>query len=125
MASFLISTAAPSGWSLDADDLRRRIAERYPGAQVRGPDSAADAYQLHWTIPTHSGIPLEGALDREGDGLVLDGDVDDAAEFAIWIRSQAPKGSALLFYDEGYTASVEVGPDTPAADLVTPFVDTG
>lgn len=56
-----------------------RLADFHSAAEVRGPGSGGDAYQLHWTIPGHSGIPLEGALDRKGDGVVLDGDVTDTA----------------------------------------------
>lgn len=48
---------------------------RDPGADVRVPQGDDDPYQLHWILTTDSGIPVEGALDRQGDGVVLEGDV--------------------------------------------------
>ena len=122
MASFFVSPTTDVDWAFDADALRARIREQYPDADVRGPETAADAYQLHWTLQTPSGVPLEGALDRDGDGVTLDGDVVDCARFATWLHSVAPPDARLSFYDEGYTSAIMLEPTTTVDELVTPFV---
>lgn len=122
MASFFISSTTESDWAFDPDALARAIQQRYSDADVRGPQTPADAYQLHWTVATGSDVPLEGALDREGDGLTLDGDVGDCAQFAVWVQAVAPAGAELSFYDEGYTSAIVLEPTTREEDLVAAFV---
>ena len=122
LGKYFVSPPQRSGWSLRAADLRERLLRRYPGAEARAPDSDADAHQLHWTIPSASGTPLDGSLQASGQALHLDGDVDDAAEFAVWFRSLVPARQPLLFYDEGYSADVEITPDSRPEDLAAPFL---
>jgi hypothetical protein len=121
VASFFISTAEQTTWSLDPAELARRVSAHWPGARVDGATDEADAYQLHWVIPAGP-TPLEGKLDREGNGIVLEGDLNDAAEFAAWLAESAPLGPGLVFYDEGYTDTVPLRRGTPPQSFAAPFL---
>jgi len=121
VASYFISPAEQTTWSLDPDELVRRLSARWPEARVDGATNEADAYQLHWVIAAGP-IPLEGKLDREGNGIVLEGDLHDAAEFAAWLADTAPLGPGLVFYDEGYTETVPLQRGTPPQSFAEPFL---
>lgn len=122
MATYFVSPPEASDWSLEAAELRVLLAERFPDAEITGPATPDDPFALHWTIPTASGVPLDGTLHGSGDAVHMDGDVEDAAEFAVWLRGLVPPEQPLVFYDEGYTADVEITPDSRPEDLAAPFL---
>lgn len=122
MAAFFVSPLEPGDWRLDPAELRRHLTERWPAADVRGPDTPDDPYPVRWTIPTDGPIPVEGALDAQGNGVTLDGDLPDVAGFARWLATIAGPQAGLHLYDEGYSAAIPVSPDTPLPALTDPFL---
>lgn len=89
---------------------------------MRGAQTPADAYQLHWTVPGDGPTPLEGALDAEGSGVTIDGDLPDVAAFALWLAALAPPDAGLHIYDESYSASVPLTADTGLEELTELFL---
>ncbi|NER24953.1 MAG: hypothetical protein F6J96_30480 [Symploca sp. SIO1C2] len=77
-------------------------------------------YCLEWIIPIEN-RNLEGALERTGQAVVLDGDVSDCANFSLWLRSLISKKYPLFFYDEGYSADIELHQDTTQEQIVELF----
>lgn len=64
---------------------------------------------------------LTGSLDRTGQVIALDGWLEDCAVFAVWFRFLVPVEQQLAFYDEAYSADVELGTATTAEELIAPF----
>jgi hypothetical protein len=42
---------------------------------------------------------LEGALEKTGQAVILDGDVGDCARFSLWLRSLIAPEYPLFFYE--------------------------
>ena len=78
-----------------------------------------------WEIPKMKFAALEGYLDATRRVLILDGDIRDCAEFAVWYRQLISETCELVFYDEGYTGSVTLGPDTSVNEITAPFLGFG
>ena len=54
--------------------------------------------------------------------MTLDGDLPDVAGFARWLGVLAGPQAGLHLYDESYSASVPVSPDTPLPALIDPLL---
>jgi hypothetical protein len=93
----------------------------WPEAVVTPVDDPSRFHGIEWRIQTGKG-EVEGALSRDGRVLILEGDIEDVAQVAIWFRSLVPAPQPLLFYDEGYNVDVALGPETKAEDVVTAFL---
>ena len=68
----------------------------------------------------HGSLSL--ALSRDGQAVVLEGDIEDCAEVALWLRHIVPEDQPLLFYDEGYGAEVSLMTRTSKEEIVRPFL---
>ena len=65
---------------------------------------------------------LVGEVDRNGTSLVLDGDLHDCAEVAAWFREIVPDVQPLIFFDEGYTAQVDLHRGMTPDEIAAPFL---
>jgi hypothetical protein len=74
---------------------------------------------LAWVMNT-DGRRIDGYLFRNGH-LVLDGDIRDCSKFAVWYRQQVPQEIKLVFYDESYSADIELTLETTEQDVITSF----
>lgn len=121
MASYFISPVEESDWTFSAEVLRARLEDGM-GATVTGPVNDADEYQLHWSINAEATAPLQGALDRGGNAIVLDGALADCAAFAEGVLDLIEGAPVeVQFYNESYTAAVPLHPRMAAAEIVTAF----
>ena len=60
---------------------------------------------------------MRGYLQRDGQSVVVYGDIPEAALVAAWFREQVPPEQELIFYDDGYTFDVPLRPGATAAEI--------
>lgn len=116
-----ISPPTETNWTADPDELARLLAAFAPQMTVRRHDKHSSAHSLEWTWPTPDG-PVEGSLNAARDCVVLDGDINRCADFAVWFRTLVPPVQPLVFYDESYSADVALEAHATAAELAAPFL---
>lgn len=120
MPRFLISIPGERNWQIGEDDFEQRLRSRFPDVEVQRRDDEDDVYPVSATIES-DGPPVIVGLQRNGSTLSIDGDLDQAGTIARWYRDQVPGEQPLVFYDQEYTADVELRPDTTAEELTAPF----
>ena len=111
-----ISPVAETDWTVDAGELVAEIKSRFPEAIVT--ERTTGAHSLEWKLADS----VEGSLDLSGNTVVLDGNILDCARFAVWYRRLVPVSQLLVFYDESYSADLELELATTVEELITPFV---
>ncbi len=121
MSSYFIYLPKETGWKLDHATFVESLRVHWPDADIRIADDPTINYPLEWTLQMPE-MRLDGTLDREGKAINLDGDIRDCAQFALWVRSLIPNEYKLVFFDEEYTASVEIEKETTEEELVKPFL---
>src|SRR5215471_11539702 len=119
MKFFVSPPENPNGWGMEPAALTSEIQRRWPGTVART-TVPPDFYAREWETTTLRGTGDAG-LTADGEGLVLDGDIEVCAELALWFRGLVPSEVPLLFYDESFSANVPVGPNTTVEELVEPF----
>ncbi len=119
--SYFISPRQETDLRVDPTELARAIQTRWQGAEVRSPTNPASNHALEWVVATGD-HRLEGSLDETGQVVHLVGDVEDCARFATWYRTLVPARYGLAFYDEGYSADVELADGTNELQLTEPFL---
>ena len=65
---------------------------------------------------------LVGSLNSSKDAIVVDGDLNDCAVFALWL-SHTLKRNGLTFYDEGYVENISLD-DSDVNTIVSTFQNT-
>lgn len=121
MADYFISPKEKTDLHLEPADFADAIVRSWPGETHQLVEDGKGPYGLRWTVPMRY-RRLDGALNRAGQSVVLDGDVRDAAEFARWVRQQVPSQYPLFFYDEGYSADVPLTGGTSVEEVIQPFL---
>jgi hypothetical protein len=122
-SNFVSPPNGPAGWSQPVDDFERQIRARWPDARIRL--LAAREYEpnaLEWEVQMTHNL-LVGKFAREGTYIVLDGDIHDCAEVAVWFREIVPDVQPLIFFDEGYTAQVDLHRGMNPAEVAAPFLE--
>jgi len=120
--TFLISPPEkPSTWSIDLSMFVAQILDRWPDAPVRRIDSPENFHAVESEIAMEHG-PVWLALSRDGLIVILEGDIEDCAELALWVRQFVAEDQPLLFYDEGYGADVSLTTRTSKEEIVRPFL---
>ena len=66
--------------------------------------------------------PVTGAFGGDGQVMALEGDVLACAEVAAWYRRQIPADQQLVFYDQGYSGSVELRGEPNPQEIAAPFL---
>lgn len=119
---FFISPPEPPAHPLmSAADFERALRDRWPGVVISRSPDADDTHGLDWTVGMTHGL-LVGSFGRDGETVIVDGDVRDAAAVACWFRSLVPSARPLVFFDEGYAESVALELETSEQELVAPFL---
>lgn len=121
MMKQFISPPEETEWRLDHEELARGIQARWPDAETCKVKNPASGHSLEWTLHPQARV-LAGSLDRTGQIVALEGHIEDCAAFALWLRTLVPTRQRLLFYDEGYSADVEIWMETNEDHLVAPFL---
>lgn len=116
---FLIGAPVEIDWCLSEDDFEHQLRTRWNNVEVhRLPPERTNA--VNATIEDEGPTVIIG-LQRNGSTVTVDGDLDQAITIAMWYRGLVPREHPLLFFDEAFTADVELTPDTTAEELAAPF----
>jgi hypothetical protein len=121
VASYFISPPEATEWRLDQQAFEGLLRAQWPDVDVRRDPDPEINYPFSWTFQGQRG-PVEGSLDRDGQAVALDADLEDAARFAVWLRGPVPPEQPLVFYDESYSASVQLTSETDEASITGAFV---
>lgn len=118
--SYFISPVEETDWKLDSSALATAIQQHWPEAEVESVSDDSSNHQLEWSIKFQD-HRLEGSLDRSGQAVHLDGDIDDCAAFAVWLRSEVSDAQSLVMYDESYSVDIALEPQMDQATIVEVF----
>ena len=116
-----MSPSHETEWQLVPAELAERLSADWPGVDLLTVANPASNHALEWSV-TIEGSRVDGSLDRTGQAVHLEGDIDACARLARWLREQVPPHQELLFYDEGFSADVALLPTTGEEELVAPFL---
>src|SRR5262245_6902430 len=119
--SYFISPPTATTWNISEKDFATALRTRWPDADIRAVSIPQSNHTLEWRIQLGD-KQLEGSCDRTGQVIHLDGDIFNSAQFALWFRSIVPRQQPLVFYDEGYSADVNLTNDTTAEQITEPFM---
>ena len=115
MAAFMVSPAGGTDWRLSAGEFAERLGERWPDARVQ--PGVASTIMVRFELDD-----ADGYLADDGVTLWVErGDVEQAAELAVWFREQVPDDVPLEFSDEGLESEVEVEDGMSAAELAEAY----
>jgi hypothetical protein len=122
VTTYIVSPAEkPETWSMPNDAFVTDLRRRWPDVEVTPVEDPSRFHGIEWRIQVGE-RKVEGALSRDGRALILEGDIEDVADIAVWFRSLVPEGQPLLFYDEGYNVDVPLSQKTEASEIVRAFV---
>ena len=119
--SYFISPRQQTDLRVDPTELAKAIQAQWPGTEVRFPSNPASNHALEWVVAI-ADHRSEGSLDKTGQVVHLVGEVENCAPFATWYRTLVPARYGLAFYDEGYSADVELADGTNEPQLKEPFL---
>ncbi|MBE2314958.1 hypothetical protein DVA67_003165 [Solirubrobacter sp. CPCC 204708] len=118
MADYLLVPAEPTSWVMGVDGFERRLLAAVPAASIwRSEDSESPAL-LRFHVPWSEAGFTDGHLMRDRQTVELNGGLDEAAVFALWLRSIVPVEQDLLLVDEGCHFAVVVREGTTNADIL-------
>jgi hypothetical protein len=118
--NYFVSPAAKTDLIIDPTQLATHLKSQWREVEIHPIENPQRAYSLEWIIPMES-RNLEGALEKTGQAVILDGDVSDCARFSLWLRSLIDPKYPLFFYDEGYSADIELHQKTTQEQIVNLF----
>jgi hypothetical protein len=119
--SYFVSSREETNLQVDPERLAVAIRRSWLGAELRSPNSPASNHSLEWVV-WNADRRIDGSLDRAGQVVHLVGDVVDCARFAIWYRGQLAESHRLAFYDEGYSADIDLRAGMNEGQLIEPFL---
>lgn len=118
--NYFVSPAAKTDLIIDPTQLATHLKSQWREVEIRPIKNPQREYSLEWII-SMEGRDLEGALEKTGQAVILDGDVSDCAKFSLWLRSLIDPKYPLFFYDEGYSADIELQQKTTEEQIVNLF----
>ncbi len=120
---YLITPPQPTNWQINASDFSQDIQKQWSDIEISPITNPDNYYALECIIKVPGiGQRLDVALHRDGQGISLDGYLEDCARFAIWIRSLVAPTQELVFYDQGYNSHIELRAETNESDIMEPFL---
>lgn len=120
---YLITPPEPTDWKINDSDFIQRLEKQWSEVDIKLCTNPKDYYSLEWVIKVAGiGERLDGALHRDGQGISLDGYLEDCARFAIWFRSLVPQTQKLVFYDQGYNSHIELQAETTESEIMQLFL---
>jgi len=118
--NYFISPPEETELKIDSAQLINRLKADWPNSDIQPLDNPARSYSLSFRIPLKNSS-IEGSLERTEQCVVLEGEIQDCAKFALWLRSWVDRQYTLLFYDDAYSADVELGIETTEQDIIKRF----
>jgi hypothetical protein len=122
MMKFLVVLMNTTDYVLDGALFVSNIRMRWPDAKIRNVEDPGDPYVIEWVLSI--GYDVDCALHRSGEAISLEGSLDDCAVAAIWIRSLIPSQYKLVFFDQGYHASIDLLDNTTSDQIVGAFISS-
>lgn len=119
--NYFVSPPTTTDLRIDPTQLATHLKSQWREVEIHPIKNPQRKYSLEWSIPMES-RNLEGALEKTGQAVILDGDVSDCAKFSLWLRSLIDPKYPLFFYDEGYSADIELHQKTTQEQIVNLFV---
>src|SRR5512140_3365386 len=101
-------------------NFQREALARWPSARFELLASPESPYAFDWKIDMASRV-VSGSYAKQGDTIVMQGDVAACAWIASWYRRLVTTQQSLIFYDENYSASVELRTETPPEEIMKAF----
>ena len=118
--NYFVSPATKTDLIIDPTQLATHLKSQWDKVEIHPIKNPQREYSLEWIIPME-GRNLEGALEKTGQAVILNGDVSDCARFSLWLRSLIDSKYPLFFYDEGYSADIELHQRTTQEQIVNLF----
>ena len=104
---------------VDVDVLRASLREEWSAAEMQPPTPhiVSEVGDVHWFYRTEDAV-VEAYTAKDGTCLLLKGDLDLVAKFAIWYRKLVSADIDVIFCDDGYNFDGVVTLDSTEEDLV-------
>lgn len=119
---YLITPSQSTNWQINPPEFVKKLSQQWPDIKIETVPNSEDYYTLEWCLkPPEMGARLDGALHQDGQGISLDGYIEDCAKFAIWFRAQVPTIQELVFYDQEYNHHIELKTNTKEAEIMEIF----
>lgn len=119
---YLITPPEDTDWKINLSDFAKNLLNQWPDVEIRQVTDSDDFYVLEWSIKVSGlGQRLDGALHRDGQGISLDGYLEDCARFALWFRSLVLSRQKLIFYDQGYNYNLALQQETTESEIMAAF----
>ncbi|NET60293.1 MAG: hypothetical protein F6K47_30365 [Symploca sp. SIO2E6] len=119
---YLVTPPESTNWKISESYFIQHLEKQWSGIEIHKTTNPDDYYVLEWVVKVSSrGHRLDGALHRDGQGISLDGYLEDCARFVIWFRSLVPPTQNLVFYDQGYNCHVELEATTTESEIMQPL----
>jgi len=98
---FCVITVTSDQHMFDAETFLRRAQERWPQCRVMRHDPGRYISDAEFEVNSADG-PLFLVIHFPGGGLVsIDGDLDQTAEVAVWLREVHPDPDLVLWFTDG------------------------
>lgn len=124
MATYFISPQRKTGLHISVNAFRDGLLRRWPSARVAAITNPKRGYVLEFNLETDAGY-VNGMLDRDGDAVVLDGDLTASAEVASWVSGIIDPVFEVVFYDEGYTSVASLSDRPSPEEIIRRFGKEG
>lgn len=111
------------GWGLSEQEFIQFLSSRWPSALIKSVDVPGGARSVDFRIQM-SESTVDGHFNLGGSTVVFYGAPRDCAEFALGYQAIFPKGQPFLLFDEGYSRSIELRPETTIEDIANALHDT-
>ncbi|NEP12190.1 MAG: hypothetical protein F6K14_18670 [Symploca sp. SIO2C1] len=116
---YLVTPPESTNWKISESDFIQHLEKQWSGIEIRKTTNPDDYYLLEWVVKVSGiGHRLDGALHRDGQGISLDGYLEDCARFVIWFRSLVPQTQKLVFYDQGYNCHIDLEAKTTESKIM-------
>lgn len=120
---YLITPLEATDWKINESEFIDHLSKQWSDIEIKAVRNPDDYYSLEWVIKVPGmGQRLDCALHRDGQGISLDGYLEDCARFALWFRSLVPQTQQLVFYDQGYNSHIELTEKTTESEIIQPFL---
>ena len=106
-------------WNVNPQKFAHQLALRWPTVEIEE-QTAEDSRYFDFDLRMpHSRVV--GGFARAGDAFIMEGDLRDCVQLALWFRSIVPPEHPLVFCDEGYAYDIALTPGTTDAEVFSAF----
>lgn len=120
---YLITPPEATDWKINESEFIDHLSKQWSDIDIKVVRNPDDYYSLEWVIKVPLiGHRLDCALHRDGQGISLDGYLEDCVRFAICFRSLVPQTQQLVFYEQGYNSHIELTEEATESEIMQPFL---